>query len=260
MSENPAISPHRKVAIVTGAARRIGAKIASRLHEAEYNIVVHYRHSDSEALQLVQSLNDIQPNTAIAHKAELADDIQVDAIVHAALDQWQRLDLLVNNASEFLPTPIGDIKSADLERLFSSNVFGALLIAQASAPSLELHGGSIINISDIYATKPNPEHTVYCAAKAALTMLTRSLAIELAPDVRVNSIAPGAILWPEEGPVPENSSTETLSQKQQNILESIPLKRLGSPDDIARAATFLASDHANYITGVTLTIDGGRSL
>ena len=243
MSEN-------KVALVTGGAQRVGACLCKTLHAAEYNVLIHYRHSANEASQLAASLNAIRPNSAHGLPADLLDHKQIKRLIDAAKQTWGRLDLLINNASSFYPTDIGTSSEDDWQDLIGSNMKAPFFLSQAATPLLKERQGSIINITDIHAQKPLKGHTIYCSAKAGLVMLTKSLAKELAPDIRVNAIAPGAILWPE------NNMSDEVKQK---IINDIALKRIGDPNDIAKTALFLAKD-ANYITGQVIAVDGGRSL
>ncbi len=235
------------VALVTGGARRIGAEIARQLHRAGYRIIVHHRHSCDEARSLCGQLNHQHPDSARAIQADLSDTGALQGLADQALALWNRLDLLVNNASAFYPTPLGQITPAAWSDLMASNLSAPLFLSQALAPALKDSRGCIINLVDIHALRPLKDHSVYCAAKAGNLMLTRSLALELAPEVRVNAIAPGAILWPEQSPAASES-----------VLPLIPLRRCGTPADIAQALLYLAS--APYVTGQVLAVDGGRSL
>lgn len=238
------------VSLVTGAARRVGAAIAQRLHAAGHRVVVHYRSSREAAQERVDACNDERPGSALALAAELGSRETADRLVAAAVQAFGRLDLLVNNASDFYPTPVGNIGMDDWERLFDSNARGPLFLSQAAAPHLAEAGGAIVNLVDIHARHPRPEHTVYCMAKAALVMMTRSLALELAPAVRVNAVAPGAILWAEG---------DNNAEAQEETLRRIPLDRLGEPADIAGAVVYLGLENP-YLTGQVLVVDGGRSL
>jgi pteridine reductase len=238
-----------KTALVTGGAKRIGAAIARRLHAEGMNVVVHYQRSQAAAQALAEELEAARPGTAVTAQMDLAEVDGLASLVKAAA-QWGSLDLLVNNASTFRPSPLGEVSEADWDDLFASNLKAPFFLAQAAAPALREAEGAIVNIVDIYARRPLRRHTVYCAAKAGLEMLTRSLARELAPTVRVNGVAPGAILWPE-APMDVNA--------QQKIVERIALKRTGSPEDIAGAVVYLARD-AGYVTGTVLPVDGGRSI
>ncbi len=237
------------VALVTGAAKRIGATIARRLHANGYRVVVHYSSSYEEANSLVNALNHSCPNSAISLQGNLCDSSHINAIAERSVEAWGRLDVLVNNASSFYPTPMGEITEDDWSSLVGSNTKGPLFLSQALVPALKQTGGCIINMVDMHLDRPLPKHSVYLLAKAGLASLTRSMAIELAPQVRINGIAPGAILWPER-------DMDELAK--QRLIDSVPLQQLGSPDDIADALSFLVS--ASYITGQIIYVDGGRSL
>jgi pteridine reductase len=241
-----------KTALITGAARRVGRAIAYRLHEADFNIVVHYRTSLSAAQDLVARLNQIRGHSAIAVAADLAATEQLTRLVETAHVEWGRLDLVVNNASSFYPTPLGSLTENVWDDLLASNLKGAFFIAQAAIPYLQKHQGNIINITDTHASRPLKGYPIYCIAKAGLEMLTKTLARELAPRIRVNAIAPGAILWPE------NASKLSPAQ-QQAILAAIPLGRQGELKEIADAVLFIA-ESARYMTGEILHLDGGRGL
>jgi len=242
-----------RVAIITGAAKRIGANTATHLHAQGVNVVIHYGRSGTDADELVERLNASRTNSATAVQADLADDSAAQRLVSAALDTWNRLDILINNASTFYPTPIDSLRPEQIDELFASNYRAPLLLAQAAAPALRESQGSILNMVDIHAYRPYAGHLVYGTAKAALLMLTRALAVELAPLVRVNGIAPGSILWPE-------GESALSDDNKQAVLEGIPLNRNGTPDDIATTIAFLTSSDAQYITGQILSVDGGRSL
>jgi pteridine reductase len=239
-----------RVALVTGSARRLGAAIAGALHRAGASVVVHYGRSRSEADALVASFNASRPGSALAMQCELLELPRLPALVESACREFGRLDILVNNASTFYPTAIGTITPAQFDDLVGTNLRAPLFLSQACAPALRDTRGVIINMVDIHAQRPLKTHTVYSVAKAGLAMLTKSLARELAPDVRVNGIAPGPVLWPERGLDP------TLKAE---IIAKTALKRMGSPDDVARAAVYLAAD-APFVTGQIITVDGGRSL
>lgn len=240
----------RPVALVTGAARRVGAAIARRLHAAGYDLALHCRRSRRELDELIAELEQARPRSTLALQADLAQSEALPDLVDAALERFGRLDALVNNASSFEPTPLGTTTAAQWDELFASNARAPFFLAQAAAAALADARGCIVNLVDIYAERPLPRHAVYSMAKAALLMMTRSLALDLAPQVRVNAIAPGAILWPEAG----KSSAE-----QQALLARIPLQRCGTPDDVASAVLWLLRD-APYVTGEVIRIDGGRSL
>lgn len=241
-----------KVVLVTGAAKRLGATCVQRLHQAGAYVVVHYHQSESEALQLADSLNALRPNSAATVGTQLGTRAQAERCIDNALSHWQRLDVLINNASSFYPTPMGSIDDSTVTDLMSSNFCAPLFLSQAAQVELSERKGVIINMADIHAFNPYDIHPVYCSAKAALVMLTRSLAKELAPHVRVNAIAPGAILWPEDGSLSE--------EQQQRKIQDIPLGRSGTPDDIAELVLYLCSDASGYITGEIIKVDGGRSL
>lgn len=240
----------RKVALITGAARRIGAAIAKKLHAEDINVVIHYRHSADDALKLCEALNIKRANSASAIAADLSDIDAVMTLAKTSASVWGRMDILINNASSFYPTSIGQSSPTQWQDLFDSNLKAPFFLAQALTPELKKNHGCIVNMADIHADRPLKEHTIYCCAKAGNTMLTKSLARELAPEVRVNGIAPGAIMWPEE----------TLSDNAKNdILERTALKRAGCEMDIANTVNFLVN-HAPYITGQIIPVDGGRTL
>ena len=240
-----------KVALVTGAARRIGAAIARRLHADGYDLSLHYRNSHSEMAALVAELNAARAGSVIALQADLAEFDRLPELVANAVGHFGRLDALVNNASAFHPTPIGGTTPAQWDDLFASNARAPFFLAQAAAPHLQAARGGIVNLVDIHAEQPLRGHAVYCMAKAALRMLTKSLAIDLAPAVRVNAIAPGAILWPEHGK--DEASRDAL-------IASTPLGRTGTPEEIAATVAWLLGDASAYVTGQTLRVDGGRGI
>lgn len=240
-----------KVVLITGAAVRLGAATARHLHAHGWNILVHCRQSRERADELATELNLKRPESCHVLQADLANDDDIVWLAQESRHVWGRVDALINNASSFYPTPVGSITAADWDDLFSSNARAPLFLAQALAPELRARQGAIINLIDIHADRPLKNHTVYCMAKAGHAMLTQSLAKELAPDVRVNGVAPGAILWPSNGNIPV--------EQQQGVIAGIPLQRMGTPDDIARTIRFLLDD-APYITGQIIAVDGGRSL
>ena len=240
-----------KVVLVTGAARRVGAAIARRLHAQGANVLLHHRGAEKDAAALEAELNAVRKGSVCRMKADLLAHSAPELLVRTAMERFGRLDVLVNNASSFFPTELGDIEDKGWEELMGANVKAPLLLSQAAAPELRKTHGSIINIVDIHADRPLKGYVVYSIAKAALAALTRSLAMELAPDVRVNGVSPGAIAWPEDG----QFSAET----REHIIDDTLLKRLGDPDDIARAVQFLAAD-SPYITGQLIAVDGGRSI
>jgi pteridine reductase len=239
-----------KAALVTGGARRVGAAIARRLHAAGASVLLHYRDSEAEAARLEAELNAVRPKSAAKVKAELLAPIAPRALLAAVRDSFGRLDLLVNNASSFFPVEVGAIESSHWEELIGSNLRAPLFICQEAAPELAKAQGAIVNIVDIHAERPLKGYSVYSIAKSGLAALTRSLALELAPAVRVNGVAPGAIAWPDDG--------QFDPAERARILATTPLARMGSPADIAQAVHFLAC--APYVTGQILAVDGGRSL
>ena len=242
-----------KSALVTGAANRLGAQIARTLHQNGANLIIHYRNSAAPAVALVDELNQQRGESALAIKADLATDTGIDNLAEQACTAFGGLHLLINNASSFYPTRFGDIDRQAWDDLIASNYRAPLFLAQACYPSLRQNRGCIINMLDIYAARPLRHHSVYCSAKAANQMLVKSLALELAPEVRVNGIAPGAILWPEKAGHDPLDAT-----RQQAVLQQIPLQDLGSAQVIADTALFLASN--DYITGEVIRVDGGRLL
>jgi pteridine reductase len=239
-----------KVVLVTGGARRVGAAIARRLHAAGAAVVVHYRDSEADASKLVAELNGARPKSAAKVKAELLAPIAPRALVGAALDSFGRLDVLVNNASSFFPVAMGAVEASHWEELVGSNVRAPLFICQEAAPELARAQGCIVNIVDIHADRPLKGYPVYSIAKGGLAALTRSLALELAPKVRVNGVSPGAIAWPEDGQFDPG--------ERERIIATTPLARVGSAEDIAQAVHFLAC--AGYVTGQIIAVDGGRSI
>jgi pteridine reductase len=246
--ENSALKD--QVVLITGGARRLGAEVAKTLHAAGANIFIHYRSSAAAAITLADSLNQLRPNSAAIHAAQLSAAEAPEKLVAAALLEFGRLDVLINNASSFYPTPVGQITMTQWDDLVGSNLKAPLFMSQAAAPSLKAQRGLIINMVDIHALRPLKAHPVYCAAKAGLVMLTKSLARELGPEIRVNGIAPGPVLWPE------GDMDEALKRE---IVDKTALKHAGSPQDIARTALFLAAN-APYITGQIIAVDGGRSI
>ena len=245
----------RPVALVTGCARRIGAAIVRTLHAAGYDIALHQRTPTAELAALAQELESVRPQSTLALTADLADVAATTALPRAVLDRFGRIDALVNNASSFYPTPFGTIDAAQWDELFAANARAPLFLSQASAPWLRERRGAILNLLDIHATRPPRNFAPYAMAKAALATMTKALAVELAPEVRVNGIALGAILWAESA---AGAAHEDEARKQR-VLKRTPLGRLGAVDDVARAALFLLRD-APYTTGSILRIDGGRSL
>ncbi len=241
-----------KVALVTGGAQRIGAELCRALHGAGYDVAVHYRSSGAAAEDLAQELNSVRDGSVTCFRAMLGERSDAEALARDVVALFGRLDLLVNNASSFFPTPIGSVTEEDWATLIDSNLKGPFFLCQALADTLGQHRGSIVNMIDIHGERPLAEHAVHSTAKAGLAMLTRSLARELAPAVRVNGIAPGAILWPQ-------SDEEEDGERRERQLQRVPLRRKGEPGDIAETLLFLA-DRAPYITGQIISVDGGRSL
>ena len=239
-----------KSALVTGGARRVGAAIVRRLHAAGASVLIHYRDSEAEAARLEAELNAERPKSAVRVKAELLAPIAPRALVAAASDAFGRLDVLVNNASSFFPVPLGGIEASHWEELVGSNLRAPLFLAQAAAAELARRGGAIVNIVDIHAERPLKGYPLYSMAKGGLAALTRALALELAPKVRVNGVAPGAIAWPEDG--------QFEPAERERIVSTTPLARIGVPEDIAQAVHFLAC--APFVTGQIIAVDGGRSL
>ncbi|MHB1591698.1 MAG: pteridine reductase [Sulfuricella sp.] len=240
-----------KVVLITGGAKRVGAAICRRLHGAGANLMIHYRSSAAEAEALRDELNRKRPDSAALVQADLHDVEQLPDLVAATVRHYGRLDVLINNASSFYPTAVGEIGEKDWHDLLGTNLKAPLFLSQAAAQPLRLSHGCIVNIADIHAERPMKSYLVYSIAKAGLVALTKSLAHELGPEVRVNAVAPGPIMWPEEDPTFDD-------QERCRIVAHTLLKREGSPDDIARAVLFLVKD-APYITGTILPVDGGRS-
>lgn len=239
-----------KSVLVTGAARRIGAACSRMLHAAGYNVVLHYKSSESDAVAICEALNSIRDESAIPVKADLQDMNGIERVAEVAASAWGGLDALVNSASVFYSRPVGQVTELDWEQTFAANLKAPFFLSQALFPSLRARRGCIVNIADIHAETGLPGFPVYSITKAGLLAMTRCLAKELAPDVRVNAVSPGAILWPEQG----GSEADRAA-----ILSKVALGRRGEADDIAKAVRFLIQD-AEYITGQTINVDGGRSL
>ncbi len=238
-----------KVALVTGAAKRVGACIARHLHSNGFNLVIHYNRSDIAATELANELNAIRPNSGRIVQADLNIISEVETLANTAASLWGRLDLLVNNASSFYPTPVESSTHQQWDDLINSNVRAAYFLCSALSGQLKRHQGCIINMIDIHAQRGLPGHPIYSIAKAGLQMMTLSLAKELAPKVRVNGVSPGAILWPE---------ADLSEEDKQAILDKTLLKRTGSAEDLAEAVYYLSQ--AEYITGQIIAVDGGKSL
>ena len=241
-----------KAVLVTGGARRVGAAICRRLHAAGANLMVHYRNSAGDARALQAELNAVRAGSVALTGADLLAVAKLPGLVNETVNAFGRLDVLVNNASSFFPTPVGEFGEKQWEDLIGTNLKAPAFLAQAAAPSLRQSRGSIVNIIDIHADLPMKSYVIYSVAKAGLAALTRSLARELAPEVRVNGVAPGTIAWPEQ-----DAWNDELAR--QRIINQTPLKRVGEPEDIARTVGFLVAD-APYVTGQIIAVDGGRGV
>jgi len=242
---------HNKTILITGAARRVGAAIARRLHRAGANLTLHYHSSEREAHVLQSELNLQRAQSVMLVKANLLEIAGLTEIVKTCVERFGALDALVNNASAFYPTPVGAISAENWDDLIGANLKAPLFLSQAAAPYLKKTSGCIVNVTDIHAERPLKSYVVYSIAKAGLAGLTKSLARELAPEVRVNAVAPGPIAWPEDGSFDEVT--------RQRVISHTLLKRIGEPDDIARAAYYLIAE-APYVTGQVIAVDGGRSV
>lgn len=249
MQKNPLVG---KVALITGAARRIGAEITRELHQAGMNVVLHYNSSEEEAIKLCEQLNQKRDNSAAIVRADLQQPGSETALIQQAGKIWERLDVLVNNASRFYRTALGKVTEYAWDDLMDSNLKAPFFLSQAAAPYLAKHKGCIVNITDIHGDRPLRDYSIYCISKGGLTMLTKVLAKELGPLIRVNAVAPGAIIWPEG----ENSLSEAEKQK---IIDRTILECSGSAEHIAKAVLFFVRD-ADYVTGQVLMVDGGRLL
>lgn len=244
--------PHhdRPVALITGAAHRVGAVIARTLHASGYDLALHYRHSAGEARALAGELESQRADSTLLLSADLTDLSALPALVERLLAHYGRLDALVNNASAFFPTPVGSATPQQWNELFAPNAQAPFFLSQAATPALRDAHGGIVNLIDIYAERPLAGHPLYCMAKAALAAMTRSLALDLAPEVRVNGVAPGAVLWPGDG---------KPYADQQTLLARTPLQRAGTPEDVANTVLWLLRD-APFVTGQIIRVDGGRTL
>ncbi|MBI2308249.1 MAG: pteridine reductase [Rhodocyclales bacterium] len=249
MDSEASPSLHGKVVLVTGAARRVGSVIARHLHQRGASVVLHYRAAVADAEAQVATFNAARPRSALAVQADLRDTASLPLLVAESLACFGRLDGLVNNASSFFPTALGEIDEVDWDDLVGSNFKAPLFLSQAAAPALRASGGAIVNITDIHAERPLKGYPLYSAAKGALLTLTRALAVELAPAVRVNAVAPGPILWPDDGQLDDAARVD--------IVRHTLLQREGSPDDIAGAVAYLLA--APYVTGQVINVDGGRT-
>lgn len=240
-----------KIVLITGGAKRVGAAVARRLHAAGAQVMLHYKSAKAEANALVAELNAARANSAATVQANLLNAAELPELIRTTVSRFGRLDVLFNNASSFYATPLGEIKLTDWDDLIGTNLKAPLFLAQAAAPHLKSAHGCIINVTDIHADRPLKGYVIYTAAKAGLAGLTRSLARELGPEVRVNGIAPGPVLWPED-----NSFDEVARQR---VISHTLLKRAGEPEDIASAAYYLIAE-APYVTGQIIAVDGGRSI
>ncbi|SMN12127.1 FolM Alternative dihydrofolate reductase 1 [uncultured Candidatus Thioglobus sp.] len=236
-----------KTALITGGAQRIGAQIAKTLHTNNYNVIIHYRHSKQEAQSLVDEFNQIRTDSASLIEAELTDNQALQTLANSI----KQLDVLVNNASVFYPTPMQDANIEDWKKIIDANLMAPFFLSQSLSPILAKSQGCIINIVDIHAQRPLKKHAIYNISKAGIAMMTQTLAKELAPDIRVCGVAPGAILWPE-------NEAELSDEQKNKMLNRIPLNKQGSPEDIANSVLFLAK--STYITGQIINVDGGRTL
>ncbi|MBI5430958.1 MAG: pteridine reductase [Nitrosomonadales bacterium] len=241
-----------KVVLVTGGAKRVGAAVCRRLHAAGARLAIHYRSSAAEALALRDELNVLRPDSAAVFQTDLLDLHALPKLIHEVVAKFGQLDALINNASSFYATPLADVDDAQWNDLLGTNLKAPLFLAQAAAAELRRRHGCIVNIADIHAERPLHGHLLYSVAKAGLVALTKGLAQEMAPQVRVNAIAPGVIIWPE------NEAWQDQEQRRKIVAHTL-LKREGEPDDIARTAAFLIND-APYITGQIIAVDGGRSI
>ncbi len=249
--QNARMATNRPVALVTGAARRIGAAIARRLHADGYDLALHYRGSHDAMQALVAELQAQRSDSVLALQADLAEFDRLPELVAHTVGRYGRLDALVNNASNFFPTPIGNATPAQWDALMAVNARAPLFLSQAAAPHLRKAGGAIVNLTDIHVEQPLRDHPIYGMAKAALAHMTRALALDLAPEVRVNAVAPGAILWPE--------ANDCSDSTKQGMLSRTPLARTGTPEEVADTVRWLLRD-ATYMTGQILRLDGGRTL
>jgi pteridine reductase len=237
-----------KVVLITGGAHRIGARLVRHLHAAGMNIVLHYRSSEKYAHALQSELQAQRPDSVVLVRGDLTNIGVLTNLVYETVEAFGRLDVLINNASVFYPTPVGEASEKEWDDLMGTNLKAPFFLSQAAYPALKKASGCIVNIADIYGDRPLKNYPIYSTAKAGLIMLTQSLARELGPDVRVNAIAPGVILWPEN---------DMDDMTKQRLINSTPLKRSGDPDDIAHTVSFLIGD-AGFITGQVIAVDGGR--
>ena len=235
------------VVLITGSAHRIGACIARHLHQQAYRVIIHYHSSAETAQKLVDELNQLRPDSAGMQKANLSDPAEIEQLSTRAIKCFGQLDVLVNNASRFFPTPMGDVTLTQWENLVNTNLRAPFFLTQALQQELKRSHGCVINITDVYGHRPLNNHPVYSMTKAGLIMLTKSLSKEMGPEVRVNAVSPGAIIWPDN---------DLSDVRKREILDSTSLQRIGGPDDIAETVAFLA--RADYVTGQVIAVDGGR--
>jgi pteridine reductase len=243
---------HSKVVLITGAGKRVGAAIAQHCHQLGMRVAIHYRESAQQASSLCTNFNLQRPDSAITLGTDLRDTDHLQDLITQVTRKWGQLDVLINNASSFYPMPVAKVTPSVWEDVMASNLKAPFFLAQLAAPYLKEQKGCIINLVDIQAQRPLKNYSVYCIAKAGLVMLTKSLAKELGPNIRVNAIAPGIVLWPDD-------DTEFNDALREKIAARNALKRIGTPQDIAKTAAFLIT-HADFITGQIIAVDGGRSL
>jgi len=241
-----------KVALITGGAKRVGACIAQALHRQGMRIIIHYHQSEKEAKALCKQFNQKRPQSAVSIQADLQYASNIPQLIALATTTWGRLDVLINNAASFYDTPLDQLTPAVWHTVLNNNLTAPVLLAIEAAAHLQKMQGCIINMTDIRAIQPLKGYTAYCISKAGLVMATKSLALEWAPDIRVNAIAPGVVLWPDE-------TSEAAVRLQKKVIDRTPLKRVGTPEEVAQAVLFLIHN-ASYMTGQLLTLDGGRSL
>lgn len=241
-----------KVALITGAARRVGAEIACVLHARGINVVLHYQQSEAEAKTLAEQLNAKRQHSALILKADLRQTAELNSLVKQAAAEWGRLDILINNASRFYKTNLESATEVAWDDLMDSNLKAPFFLAQSAAVYLKKQQGCIVNIADVHAARPMRDYSIYCISKAGLVMLTEVLAKELGPLIRVNAVSPGTVMLPE-------GENELSDERKEKIMNRIALQRYGSANDVAKAVLFLVQD-ADYVTGQVVTVDGGRSL
>lgn len=249
MSASMSEEEKNPVVLITGSAHRIGACIARHMQQQNYRVIIHYHSSSAAAQKLVDELNNHRPGSADMLGANLSEPADIEKLARNAVDCFGRLDVLVNNASRFFPTPIGEVTLTQWDDLVNTNMRAPFLLAQALGDELKKNHGCIINITDVYGHRPLHDHPVYSMTKAGLIMLTKSLSADMGPEVRVNAVSPGAIIWPDN---------DLSDERKREILDNTSLERVGGPDDIAETVVFLAT--ADYVTGQVIAVDGGRLL